>query len=44
MARIVGDMLALARADAGQQQLMLEELYLNDLVEDCCRAAHRRNA
>jgi heavy metal sensor kinase len=39
MARIVGDMLALARADAGQRQLMLEELYLNDLVEDCCRAA-----
>jgi heavy metal sensor kinase len=39
MARIVSDMLALARADAGQQQLLVEELYLNDLVEDCCRAA-----
>jgi heavy metal sensor kinase len=39
MARIVSDMLALARADAGKQQLMVEELYLNDLVEECCRAA-----
>jgi two-component system, OmpR family, sensor kinase len=39
MARIVGDMLALARADAGHLQLPMEELYLNDLVEDCCRAA-----
>jgi signal transduction histidine kinase len=39
MARIVGDMLALARADAGHQQLPVEELYLNDLVEECCRAA-----
>ena len=39
MARIVSDMLALARADAGQRQIRLEELYLNDLVEECCRAA-----
>lgn len=39
MARIVGDMLALARADAGHLNLPVEELYLNDLVEDCCRAA-----
>ena len=39
MGRIVSDMLSLARADAGQQQLLLEELYLNDLVEECCRAA-----
>jgi heavy metal sensor kinase len=39
MARIVSDMLALARADAGKQQLIVEELYLNDLVEECCRAA-----
>ena len=39
MARIVTDMLALARADAGKQQLIVEELYLNDLVEECCRAA-----
>jgi heavy metal sensor kinase len=39
MARIVGDMLALARADAGHLNVPVEELYLNDLVEDCCRAA-----
>ncbi len=39
MVRIVNDMLALARADAGEQQLRVEELYLNDLVEECCRAA-----
>jgi two-component system OmpR family sensor kinase len=39
MARIVSDMLALARADAGHQHLLVEELYLNDLVEDCCRTA-----
>jgi heavy metal sensor kinase len=39
MARIVSDMLSLARADAGEQHLRLEELYLNDLVEDCCHAA-----
>jgi heavy metal sensor kinase len=38
MTRIVSDMLALARADAGYQ-VPFEELYLNDLVEDCCRAA-----
>jgi heavy metal sensor kinase len=39
MARIVSDMLALARADAGEQRLRVEELYLNDLVEECCTAA-----
>ncbi len=38
LSRIVDDMLALARADAGGQQLRREELYLNDLVEECCRA------
>jgi heavy metal sensor kinase len=38
MAGIVSDMLALARADAGEQHLRMEELYLNDLVEECCRA------
>jgi signal transduction histidine kinase len=32
-------MLALARADAGEQKLRKEELYLNDLVEECCLAA-----
>jgi two-component system OmpR family sensor kinase len=39
MTRIVADMLALARADAGQQRLRIEELYLNDLVEECCADA-----
>ncbi len=39
MAHIVSDMLALARADAGEQKLRVEELYLNDLVEECCQAA-----
>lgn len=39
MARIVRDMLALAHADAGEQKLRKEELYLNDLVEECCQAA-----
>jgi heavy metal sensor kinase len=39
MTRIVSDMLSLARADAGQQRLQIEELYLNDLVEECCIAA-----
>jgi heavy metal sensor kinase len=39
MTRIVSDMLSLARADAGHRQLRLEELYLNDLFDDCCRAA-----
>ena len=39
MGRIVRDMLALAHADAGEQKLRKEELYLNDLVEECCQAA-----
>jgi heavy metal sensor kinase len=39
LSRIVDDMMALARADAGQRQLQLQEFYLNDLVEECCRAA-----
>jgi heavy metal sensor kinase len=39
MARIVRDMLALAHADAGEQKPRKEELYLNDLVEECCQAA-----
>lgn len=38
MARIVSDMLALARADAGRQLIHVEELYLNDLVDECCHA------
>jgi heavy metal sensor kinase len=39
LSRIVDDMLALTRADAGQQQLNVEEFYLNDLVEECARSA-----
>lgn len=39
MACIVKNMLALARADSGEQQLRVEELYLNELVEECCQAA-----
>ena len=30
-------MLSLARADAGEHKLLLTEIYLNDLVEECCR-------
>ncbi|HEY6401100.1 MAG TPA: heavy metal sensor histidine kinase [Blastocatellia bacterium] len=36
---IVEDMLSLARADAGQRKLRLEELYFNDLVEECVHSA-----
>ena len=36
---IVNDMLTLARADAGQQRLVWSEMYLDDLVEECCRGA-----
>src|SRR5216683_8173370 len=39
MAGIVSDMLALARADAGEQHLSMEDLYLNDLVAESCNAA-----
>ena len=39
VSRIVDDMMALARADAGQRQLRVEEFYLNDLIEECCKAA-----
>jgi heavy metal sensor kinase len=38
MARIVTDMLTLARADA-REHLRVQEFYLNDLVEECCWAA-----
>jgi two-component system OmpR family sensor kinase len=38
MTRIVSDMLALARADAGRQLIHVEELYLNDVVDECCHA------
>jgi len=39
LSRIVDDMMALARADAGRRRLQIEEFYLNDLVEECCKAA-----
>jgi two-component system OmpR family sensor kinase len=39
MGNIVSDMLALARADAGEQHLSMEDLYLNDLVSESCKAA-----
>ena len=39
MAGIVSDMLALARADVGEHQLLMEDLYLNDLVAESCQAA-----
>ena len=39
LSRMVDDMLALARADDGQQRLNVEEFYLNDLVEECARSS-----
>ena len=39
LGRIVNDMLVLARADSGQQPLRLEEIYLDDLLEECCHSA-----
>lgn len=39
LSRIVDDMLALARSDAGLQFLQVEEFYLNDVIEECCKAA-----
>jgi heavy metal sensor kinase len=38
LSRIVDDMLALARADADAHPLQREMFYLNDLIEECCRA------
>jgi len=38
LSRLVDDLLNLARADAGRVQLRMEELYLNDLVAECCRS------
>jgi signal transduction histidine kinase len=32
-------MLTLARADSGQQKVRVEEIYLNELVDECCGAA-----
>ncbi|MEO8255816.1 MAG: HAMP domain-containing sensor histidine kinase [Acidobacteriota bacterium] len=38
LGRLVEDMLVLARADAGGRPLRIAELYLDELVADCCRA------
>ena len=38
LSRLVDDLLNLARADAGRVQLRIEELYLNDLLSECCRS------
>ena len=38
---IVNDMLALARADSGEQYLAIEELYLDDVVNQCCISVDR---
>jgi heavy metal sensor kinase len=39
LTRLVEDLLNLARADAGHDQIQAEELYLNDLLDECCRSA-----
>lgn len=38
LSRLVDDLLNLARADAGRVQLRIEQLYLNDLLAECCRS------
>jgi len=38
LSRLVDDLLNLASADAGHVRLRVEELYLNDLVSECCRS------
>jgi len=38
LSRLVDDLLNLARADAGRVQLRVEDLYLNDLLAECCRS------
>lgn len=38
LSRIVDDMLALARADAGQRPLDVQDFYLNDLLDEAGRA------
>jgi heavy metal sensor kinase len=39
LSRIVGDMLILARADAGGFRLSTRSLYLDEIVDECARAA-----
>lgn len=38
LSRLVEDLLNLARADAGRVQLKVEDLYLNELLSECCRS------
>jgi heavy metal sensor kinase len=38
LSRLVDDLLNLARADAGHVKLHVQEFYLNDLLQDCCRS------
>ena len=38
LSRLVDDLLNLARADAGHVELRTAELYLDDLVAECCRS------
>jgi len=40
LSRLVDDLLQLAGADAGRVKLRSEEVYLNDLVAECCRSLH----
>jgi heavy metal sensor kinase len=39
ISRLVDDLLNLARADAGKVNLQPRDLYLNELLTDCCRSA-----
>jgi heavy metal sensor kinase len=39
LSRVVEDMFVLARADAGGQRVTLRPLYLDDVVDECARAA-----
>ncbi len=38
LTRLIEDLLNLARADAGYVQLQAREFYLNELLNECCRA------
>jgi two-component system OmpR family sensor kinase len=38
LSRLVDDLLNLARADAGNVRLQVQEFYLNDLLAECCRS------
>ncbi|HWC98761.1 MAG TPA: heavy metal sensor histidine kinase [Candidatus Sulfopaludibacter sp.] len=38
LSRLVDDLLNLARADAGNVRLQVQEFYFNDLLAECCRS------